>query len=167
MMQEFTSTVGNDSARPLFRRQWHRLVIPCAFAVLAFGMFAYRVPNGVWYAAPGLGVILGLAVGLHRGVVLTRDGIEWFVVQPRWRYRRVPWSALIEVRPGWFGAGQAVRLVVADGRYEPWVWGTPKVGGRREVVITTRDLAGGAALYDAILQAWEIEESATGGVPVG
>lgn len=152
-MPNLSPAPRDDVDRRHFPRQWFRSLIPFGFAVVAFGMFADRVPGGVWYAVPGLCLVTAFALALHGGLILTRDGIEWYAVHPRWRFRRVPWSAVLDARPGWLGAGHSVRLVVADGRYEPWVWGTPEPGGRREVVVHTRDLAEGAAVWDAIRDA--------------
>lgn len=123
-----------------FRRQLHRLLIPCALGAFAFGGFAFRMPHTTPLAVAGFLLIVAFALLLHRGLILTADGIAWYVVLPRCVYRRVPWSAVT----GWFGA--RIVLEVEPGRYEPTVWGTP----RSPIVIHTRELVHGDELFESI-----------------
>ena len=132
-----------------FRRQWHRLIIPSLFATVSFGLFAWRVPDGVGFAVPALGLFLAVCTLLHGGIVLTRNGIEWHLLHPRWVYRTIPWEAVREVRPSWFGRHR-IRLIVESGRYEPWVWGTPRPGQTLDHEIWTRGYRDGGAMWDAI-----------------
>ena len=127
-----------------FRRQMHRLLIPCVFGAFAFGSFAYHVPHATPLALIGFLVLVAFALVLHRGLILTADGIAWYVVHPRCVYRRVPWAAVKCVRSGWLG-GRIV-LDVEPGRYEATLWGMP----RTPIVIHTRELARGEELLDAI-----------------
>lgn len=141
-------------ARRVFRRQWHRFAVPAAVAVAAFGGFAWRIPDGLWVAIPGLCVSLLFCACLHGGLTLTREGIEWYVIRPNWRFRTIPWAAVRDVRKSLFGLLPRIRLVAAPGRYELWVWGTPRPDRPMEVEIWTQGLTGGDAVWDAIHQFW-------------
>jgi hypothetical protein len=127
-----------------FRRQLHRLWIPCVFGAFAFGGFAYRVPHSTPLAVTGFLLLVAFALVLHRGLILTADGIAWYVVHPRCVYRRVPWAAVKGVRVGWLG--RRIVLDVVPGRYEPTLWGTP----RSPFMIHTRELVRGEEVFEAI-----------------
>ena len=145
------SSCPSEACRHDFRRQWHRLVIPCLFVVGGFVAFACRVPDGIWYAIPSLAFGLLVCTLLHGGVRLTRDGIEWYVLHPKWCYRRVPWGAVCEVRNcRLFQPGVALR--VEPGRYEPWVWGNPRADRPLEIRIWTNGYVRGETLGAAIRQ---------------
>ena len=127
-----------------FHRQLHRVLIPIAFAAFVFGSFAYRVPEATPLAAVGFLLLVGIAALLHRGLILTADGIRWYTLHPRFVYRHVPWSAVRSARPGWLGG--VIRLEVEPGHYEPTLWGTP----RSPIVIHTREWVRGEELHEAI-----------------
>ena len=127
-----------------FPRQLHRFWIRCAFAALAFGGFAYRVPAAAGWAALGFVLIVAFALVLHRGLILTADGLTWYVVHPRFVYRRVPWAGVNAVRTGFFG--NRLYLDVDPGRYEPVLWGRV----RSPITIHVRELVRGEELRDAI-----------------
>ncbi|MFO0805329.1 MAG: hypothetical protein U0791_19670 [Gemmataceae bacterium] len=127
-----------------FPRQLHRLLLPCAFAAFAFGSFAYHVPVAAGLAAFGFMLIVAFALVLHRGLILTPDGLAWYVVHPRFVYRRVPWAAVKDVRTGFFG--NRLYLDVEPGRYEPVLWGL----ARSPITIHTRELVRGEELREAI-----------------
>lgn len=125
MMTDTTTTPVELAERRHFRRQWHRSVIPSVVAIATFGLFAYRIPDGLGIAIPGICFILALCGLMHGGLIVSRDGIEWYVLRPKWRYRKIPWHAVLDARRNRF-RNPEVRLVVESGRYEPWVWGTPR-----------------------------------------
>jgi hypothetical protein len=133
-----------------FRRQWYRLVIPCVFAVAMCGLFAFRIPDSLWVALPALSVTLLVCALLHGGLTLSRVGIAWYVLFPKWRYRTIPWPVVREVRKSPFGLPPRLRLLVEPGRYEPWLWGTPRRDQPLEIEIWTQGFTGGEALWDAI-----------------
>jgi|GEM_PF-5757294 len=127
-----------------FRRQLHRVIVPIGFAAFAFGSFAYRVPDATPLAVVGFVLLVSFASLLHRGLILTGDGIRWYTIHPRFVYRLVPWSAVRSARPGWLGA--VIRLEVEPGRYEPTLRGT----NRSPIVIHTREWVRGDELLEAI-----------------
>lgn len=147
-----TTTTSDVRERQIFRRQWHRFLIPCAFAIFTFGMFAYRIPDGVWIAVPALCLTLAFCSILHGGLIVSAEGIEWYVLHPKLRYRRIPWQAVIDKRKVFFGTMPPILLVVESGKYEPWVWGTPRCNRTIEFVIYTNSLVRGRTLWDAIQQ---------------
>ncbi len=81
-----------------FRRHWHRTVIPAVFAIAAFGLFAHRVPDSLWVAVPALCFSLLFCALLHGGLIISREGIAWYILHPKWRYRVIPWQAVLDVR---------------------------------------------------------------------
>lgn len=135
-----------------FRRQLFRLVVPCLFAIAMFAAFAYHVPQGAWYAIPGVIIAVCFASLLHGGVSLTRDGITWYRLHPRFTYRTVPWTAIHDVSRGRFGIGSSIHLTVAPGRYEAWIWGKPV--RELEITINPRELTDGESLWSAIHHFW-------------
>lgn len=137
-----------------FRRQQYRLAIPCLFAAVMFGLFAYNVPNGRWVAAPALGLTLLFASLLHGGLVLSPEGIAWYVLTPRWRYRFIPWGAVIEAQKSRFGQPR-IRVTAEPGRYEPWVWGAVRPGRPIGVTIWTRNYADGEHIWPAVHHFWK------------
>lgn len=136
-----------------FRRQWYRFAIPSAFAVLAFGQFAYYVPDALWIAMIGLCLSISLCAMLHGGLIVSREGIEWYILHPRWRYRVVPWDAVLDIRKTLFVL-HPIRLIVEEGRYERWLWGTPRPDRRMDIEIWPRGYSGGRALWDLLHEYW-------------
>jgi hypothetical protein len=143
-----------------FRRHWWRAVVPGAFAIGLFGMFAHRIPDGVWAAVPGLAFVLVLCAALHGGLVVSPAGIEWYAVRPRWRYRAVPWDAVLDVRGGPLGLLPA-RLIVKPGRYEPWVWGKPS-DRPMEFELWPTGYAGGEEMMSTLRRFWSSRNPSDG-----
>lgn len=137
-----------------FRRHLHRAVIPAVFAVVVFALFAYRIPDALWVAIPGLCFCLLLCVLLHGGLIISHEGIAWYILRPTWRYRTIPWQAVLDVRKTLFGLLHPIRLIVKDGRYEPWLWGTPRPNRRRDIAIWPYSYTGGEAVWDVIHHFW-------------
>lgn len=144
-----------------FRRHWWRTAIPAAFAVVMFGLFVHHVPAAVGVAVPSLGLLLLLCAALHGGVTVSREGIAWYILRPKWRYRVIPWSAVLDVRKSLFGLNP-VRLIVEHRRYEPWVWGTEQPDRRSEVEVWPNGYAGGEALWDTIHRYWSLQNRGIG-----
>jgi hypothetical protein len=129
------------------------LIIPFAIGGAALGLIAWFAPLALFFAAPVLGVILAIGALGNAGVILSPEGIEWYALDPRWRFRKVPWHAVVEVRKGILGIGGRIRLVVHAGRYEPWVWGTPTPGSLDDIEMHPVVLVRGDELLEA-LRAW-------------
>ena len=135
-----------------FRPQWFRLVIVCALMLAAVAFVGSRLPLALLPMIPILGLVLMLYGFLTAGLILSRDGIEWYALHPRLRFRTVPWDAVVDVRSGLLGLGTWIRLIVKSDRYEPWVRGTPRPDQLTEIQLWPNSLTGGAALRAAIEQ---------------
>jgi hypothetical protein len=129
-------------------------VIPGIFAVTVFGVFAYRIDGGFWLAVLGICLSLAFCALLHGGLVISHEGIEWYILRPKWRYRFIPWHVVLDVRKSLFGVLHPIRLIVKHGRYEPWLWGTPQPDRKMDVEIWPNGYADGEAIWDTIHQFW-------------
>ena len=85
----------------------------------------------------------------HGGLVVSPDGLAWYILRPRWRYRVVPWNAVFEVHRT-FGFLEPIRLDVRQGRYEPWVWGKPQPNRVLTLEVWSNGYAGGSVLWETI-----------------
>ena len=121
--------------------------------VAAFGQFAYRIPDGIWVAIPFLCFSLLFCAFLQGGLIISGEGIEWYILRPKWRYRAIPWQAVLDVRKTRFGL-HPIGLIVEHGRYEPWLWGTPQRDRQMDIDIWSNGYAGGEAIWDAIQYFW-------------
>lgn len=137
----------------IFRPLRLRFVIIIAITLTALGLIAAKFPMALWYAFPLFGLVLVLAAFLNAGLILSDEGIAWYAVHPGWRFRKVPWSAVLDVHRGLFGLGGQIVLVVKSGRYEPWVWGTPRRDEQIEIEIWPNTLASGEEVLPS-LQQW-------------
>jgi hypothetical protein len=126
----------------IFRRQLHRAIVPALFAIGSFVGFALTVtvPGTTGYAIAGAGLSVLLCAALHGGLILTDDGIAWYILRPAWRYRFIPWSAVRDVRKFLFVL-HPVRLIMKPGERELCVWPKEYIGGER--------------LWDAIHERWQ------------
>ena len=63
-----------------FRRQWHHIVIPSAVALAAYGLFAYRSPDVLWFAIPGLCFILAFcALPIWTNILSDGESV-WYAI---------------------------------------------------------------------------------------
>jgi len=147
--------------RQHFRRHWYRAAIPGAFAVASFGLFAYRVPDGIWVAIPLLCLSLLFCALLHGGLIISSEGIEWYILRPKWRYRAIPWQAVLDVRKTRLGL-HPLRLIVQHGRYELWLWGAPQPDRQMDIEIWPNAYSGGEAIWDAIQHFWSSRDRVAG-----
>jgi hypothetical protein len=122
-----TSERDDDRADSrIFHRARFRVVIPMLFAAYMFGSVIYHRPEQWGFALVGFACLATMCILLHGGIVISSDGIGWYVVTPRWRYRFVPWEAVNDMAQSRWSLHHHINLDVQPGRYEPWVWGTPR-----------------------------------------
>jgi hypothetical protein len=147
---DHAATIGESTPRRQFRRQLHRLVFPCLFVVGMFGYFAYRVPGAIWVAIPAIGIGLLFCLLLHGGLIISSEGIEWYILCPQWRYRMIPWDAVLDVRRAFDFLGP-IRLEVKNDRYEMWIWGKPNPDRALTIEIWSNGYSGGETILNTIL----------------
>lgn len=136
-----------------FRRHWWRAAIPVLVGIAMFVGFAIQIPQGVWVAIVGCLVVLLIGSLQLGGLIISRDGLAWYVLRPQWTYREIPWDAVLEIRERTFGM-YPMRLILREGRYEPWFWGTPNPERTIEVQIWPSGFTGGHGIYEAMRQFW-------------
>src|SRR5262245_53112565 len=134
----------------LFRPRRFFLVFPCATAALTMAVIGWQFPIALWSAVPLIGLALALTAFGNAGLILSREGVEWYALSPKWRFRRVPWHAVLGVRRGLFGLGNRIDLIVLSGHYEPWAWGTPRRDQQRVLEIWPTALVRGDEVLEAI-----------------
>ncbi|MEZ6142462.1 MAG: hypothetical protein R3B84_18035 [Zavarzinella sp.] len=140
-----------------FRRQWHRSILPAIFALGVGLMTTYYQPGAALIALP---ICVLIAIGCivsHTGITITSTEITWFLLNPRWRYRTVPWAVVLDIRKT-LKILHPVRLIVQHGKYEPWAWGTVKPGKKMEVLIWTNAFHRGYELWDTLQQYWAVQK---------
>ena len=93
--------------------------------------------------------------------MISSEGIEWYILRPKWRYRAIPWRAVLDVRKSLFGL-QPIRLIVEHARYEPWLWGTPQRDRQMDIEIWPNAYTGGEAIWDVIRQFWSSRDRVAG-----
>lgn len=143
------SATRSDFDQRLFRRAWFRLVIPLLFAAVMFGIALHQRPEQFAYALGGFGIVTCFCLLLHGGVLVSTSGIAWYVLTPRWRYRVVPWDAVRGLSRCRWGQ-RKILLDVQPGRYEPWVWGSPQPDRPMTILLDTRNLAEGDAVWPTL-----------------
>lgn len=148
-MVHTTQPVSAPCHQAQFRRQWYRTAIPSAFAFATFGLFAYHIPNGIWVAVPALCMTLLFCSLLHGGLIISHEGIAWYILHPKWRYRSIPWPAVLEVRRTLFGIFHPIHLTVEHGRYEVWIW-TPQRDRQMCIMIRTNGYSSGNEIWDVL-----------------
>lgn len=138
-----------DDAGRAFPQQWYRCVLPGVFVLGACGLFVSRTLSATVPAV--LVALFGVALCLllHGGLIVSAGGIGWYVLRPRWRYRFVPWDAVLDVRRP-FGFFEPIRLNVRHGRYEPWVWGEPQPNRVLTLEVWSNGYTGGERVWDTI-----------------
>jgi hypothetical protein len=154
-----------------FRPRWVRFVLAGAAALGACGLVASISPAALLFAAPCLALALALAAFGNAGLALTREGVAWYALHPRWRFRMVPWDSVLGARRGPTERGP-IRLSVEAGRYEAWVWGNPRGDRQCSPEIWVDALIDGDEVLGAI-EDWlrwrdrEVEPGTAGASPVG
>jgi hypothetical protein len=133
-----------------FRPRRVLLVLPFAVAVATVAGIGWWAPIGLVYAVPLMGLMLALVALGNSGLIVSREGIEWYALHPNWRFRKIPWHAVVDVRKGLLGLGGWISLTVESGRYEPWAWGTPRPGRQLTIEIRPLALVRGDEVLDAI-----------------
>lgn len=108
----------------VFRPYFFRLAIPTVIVTAATAWIGWWSPPALPFVVPFFSVILALIATGNATVTLSPAGIEWYAVLPRWRFRHIPWEAILSVRQSLFGFGNRIDLTVTPGRYEPVVWGS-------------------------------------------
>ncbi len=116
-------TVASPPTR-VFRPYLFRLAIPAVIVTAATAWIGWWSPPALLVVVPFFSVIVALIATGNATVTLSPAGIEWHTLLPRWRFRHVPWEAILSVRRSLFGFGNRIDLTVAPGRYEPVVWGS-------------------------------------------
>jgi hypothetical protein len=159
-MMSDASTAESLTEDRHFRPQRWRFAIIFVIAAGTLGGIAWFAPVALLYAVPVFAVVLAVVAFAHAGLILTDEGIEWYALRPRWRFRKIPWHAVLEVKRSLFGLFGPIRLVVEFGRYEAWVWGTPRPGRRLDFEIWTRGLVGGEELLPAIQERLKARDEA-------
>ncbi|HVL12957.1 MAG TPA: hypothetical protein VM529_10355 [Gemmata sp.] len=158
MSKAVATTLGPDAR--IFRPHPVYILIPFAVGLVAIAATAWFAPLALLYTVPTIAVALAIVSLGNAGLIVTRDGIEWYALRPRWRFRAVPWDAVIDVRRSLFGRGNAIRLKVKPGRYEPWIWGTPHPDRPQTIVIHLIPLCDRDDLLTAIQAArWQHDPS--------
>jgi hypothetical protein len=147
----------NQMTCKVFHPQWWRTGLIGAIALTLIGVVGWRLPTALWVCVPMLGLTLVLAAFLHAGLILSRRGIEWYAIHPQWRFRKVPWHAVRDVRRGLFGFGGQIVLTVESGCYEVWVWGRPRRDREITIEIYPNALARGEEVWGSI-QEWLARE---------
>jgi hypothetical protein len=143
------SIVTWDGVDRTFPRQWYRSAIPGAMVLTMCGLFTYHTPEALWLAVAIACVGSVACLLLHGGLIVTPTGLAWYTFCPRWRYRVVPWDAVLDVRRT-LGFLEPIRLDVRHGRYEPWVWGKPQPNRVLTLEVWSNGYASGQDLWDAI-----------------
>jgi hypothetical protein len=139
-----------ESPARRFRPHPFRLAIPFAVLVGTLAYLGWWHPPALLFAAPLLAVVFTLVAFGNAGVVLSPSGIEWYAIRPGWRFRRVPWSAVRDVRAALFGFGNCITLTLDPGRYEPWAWGRVRPDRPIEVQLWRTTFVDGDELLDAL-----------------
>ena len=143
-----------------FHVQWWRSAIPAVFAMSVFGMLSFHY--GIRFAGPGLGLVLLISAANRGGLIISQEGIEWYILRRKWRYRTIPWRNVRDVRKTLFGLLGPIRLIVDHGRYEPWVWGALRADRQIEIAIHTTGYSGGEALWETIHRYWSPRDDRDG-----
>lgn len=143
------SSDGREKTGRIFSRQWYRSAIPGLIAVSLCGLLTSRTPETLWLAVgiACVGVVASLLS--HGGLIVSPDGLAWYIFRPQWRYRVVPWTAVLEVRKT-FGVLEPIRLDVRQDRYEPWVWDEPQSNRVLTLEVWSNGYAGGSELWETI-----------------
>ncbi len=138
-----------------------------AFLLFPFGIAAIFIVGIAWMqplilaiVVPFFALVLTLVATGNSGLILSPEGLEWYALHPRWRFRKVPWHAIVSTRNGFFQLGYApfgpVLLTVEFGQYERWVWGKPRRDKHATIEIWTRHLVCGKNLWESI-ERWRNE----------
>ena len=133
-----------------FSPQRHRLVIPFTLAAVALVGIGWLAPAALLFSVPMFAVILAVVSAGNPGLIVSHEGLQWYALRPRWRFRKVPWDAVVDARRGAFGLGTSIHVVVRSGKYEPWAWGTPELDGQAAIDIWPMALRGGDAVFPTI-----------------
>lgn len=144
----------------VFPPQQYRFMIGAVLAVAAIGAAGWLAPLALLFVVPLFAVVLAIGAFSNAGLILSDDGIEWYALRRKWRFRKVPWSAVIGVRRRFLGLDPIV-LTVEGGRYERWVWGTPRRDRPIDFGIWTNALVGGGDVLAALRRRLAEREPAT------
>ncbi len=141
----------------VFRPRFVYLALPFAVTVIAIVAIGWFSPPVLLFALPLFAVVLTIGATSNSGLILSHEGIEWYAVTPRWRFRKIPWKAVRSARLGFFGFGRTyfgpIILTVELDRYEWWAWGTPRRDKCLTIEIFRRYLVRHDEIWDAI-QHW-------------
>lgn len=130
-----------------FHQQWWRSLIPCLFSLVVFGIYAFQ------HLAMGLVACVFsvlFCVLMHRGLIVSSQGIAWYLVRPQWRYRFIPWSAVHDVRRSPIAMRNCIQLMVRHDRYEIWIWGKPNPDRQMSIEIWIQGFTDGHAIEETI-----------------
>jgi len=133
-----------------FRPQQWRFGIAAVLMTVTLAATAWMAPVSLLGTVPLFAIVLAVAAFGNPGVILSEEGIAWYALRSGWRFRKIPWQAVLEAKRSFLGLLGPVRLVVESGRYEVLVWGTPRPGRNLDVEIWTNALVGGEELLQAL-----------------
>jgi hypothetical protein len=145
------TALATDHPEPRYFRP-RRVFFVFAFAVVIAALVAvgWRAAVALLFGIPLVAFVVAIAAFLNAGLILSREGIEWYALTPRWRFRKVPWDAVLGVRGQHHDGRGVLYLIVESGCYERWVWGTPHEGRTAIIEIRLGTVVRGAELAEAI-----------------
>jgi hypothetical protein len=125
-------------------------VFGCGVAVTYLVAAAWFAPVAPLFGIPLMVLCATIGAFTNAGIILSGDGIAWYALVPRWRFRVVPWQAVRGVRRNFFGRGGVVYITVESGRYEPTVRGEPRPGRTEILEVWLRTVVNSDELVPAV-----------------